>query len=148
MNKGSRRIACTSIIAALSMVVYSQVVALDVGRTTPEALQWTKLPSGLARANVVGNDKQPGIYSYRIKFPAGFKLQPHFHADDRVVTVMSGTMYIGTGEQFDEGTVTRLPEGSVFTEPAKQPHYNWAKDGEVIVQIVGHGPSATTQVKK
>jgi hypothetical protein len=31
--------------------------------------------------------------------------------------------------------------------PARQPHYEGAKDGETIVQIVGVGPSATLLVR-
>ena len=33
----------------------------------------------------------------------------------------------------------RFPAG--FRNP---PHFVWAKDGEVVIQVVGHGPSATT----
>jgi hypothetical protein len=29
-------------------------------------------------------------------------------------------------------------------EPARQPHFAWAKDGEVVLQVVGIGPSGTT----
>ena len=34
--------------------------------------------------------------------------------------------------------------GGMFTEPADLPHFAWARDGAVVVQVVGHGPSATT----
>jgi hypothetical protein len=27
------------------------------------------------------------------------------------------------------------------SEPSKAPHFSWAKDGEVIIQITGVGPS-------
>ena len=61
---------------------------------------------------------------------------------------MSGTLYVGYGEQFDESQMKALPVGSIFTEPARQPHFVWAKDGEVVIQVIGHGPSATTQVEQ
>jgi hypothetical protein len=35
------------------------------------------------------------------KLPAGIKLMPHKHPEDRVYTVMSGVFYIGLGERFD-----------------------------------------------
>ena len=41
-----------------------------------------------------------------------------------------------------------LPAGSIFTEPARQPHFVWAKDGEVVIQVIGNGPSATTQIEQ
>jgi hypothetical protein len=31
-----------------------------------------------------------------------------------------------------------------ISEPSKAPHYTWAKDGEVIIQITGVGPSGKT----
>ena len=36
---------------------------------------------------------------------------------------------------------------SIWTEPAKQPHFVWAKDGEVIIQVIGNGPSAVVPVQ-
>ena len=41
-----------------------------------------------------------------------------------------------------------LPAGSIFTEPARQPHFVWAKDGEVVIQVIGNGPSATTLIEQ
>ena len=41
-----------------------------------------------------------------------------------------------------------LPAGSIWTEPAKQPHFVWAKDGEAIIQVIGgNGPSAVFPVQ-
>ena len=37
-----------------------------------------------------------------------------------------------------------LPAGTFYSEPSKAPHYSWAKDGEVIIQITGVGPSGKT----
>jgi quercetin dioxygenase-like cupin family protein len=87
------------------------------------------------------------MYMYRVRFPANYKVQPHFHPDERVVTVISGVLYMGYGEQFDESAMKALPAGSIWTEPAKQPHFVWAKDGEAIIQVVGsNGPSGTTRI--
>jgi len=41
-----------------------------------------------------------------------------------------------------------LPAGSIWTEPAKQPHFAWAKEGEVVIQVVGgNGPSGVTRIE-
>jgi hypothetical protein len=50
----------------------------------------------------------------------------------------------GYGERFDERKMRTMPAGSVWTEPALQPHYAWAKNGEAIVEVVGIGPSGVT----
>jgi hypothetical protein len=61
--------------------------------------------------------------------------------------VISGTLYVGFGEQFDEGKMKVLPATSIWTEPAKQPHFVWAKDGEVVIQVIGNGPSGVTLIQ-
>ena len=35
----------------------------------------------------------------RVKAPAGVKLMPHRHPEDRIYTVMSGVFYIGLGDR-------------------------------------------------
>jgi hypothetical protein len=98
--------------------------------------------------NLVGDEQKPGMYVYRVRFPANFKVQPHFHPDERVVTVMSGTLYMGYGEHFDESAMKALPAGSIWTELLKQLHFVWAKDGEVVIQVVGsNGPSGVTRIE-
>ncbi|SMF24706.1 cupin domain-containing protein [Pseudogulbenkiania subflava] len=119
---------------------------LEASRLTPDELKWVVMPNGVARAYLAGDDKKPGVYAYLARIPANFKNLPHWHPDERVVTVISGTMYIGYGEQFDEGRLKALPAGSFWTEPAKQAHFTWAKTGEVVIYVVGMGPSGTTQV--
>lgn len=59
-----------------------------------------------------------------------------------------GTLLVGYGEEFDEGRMRALPAGSTFTEPARHPHFAWAKDWEVVIQVVGHGPSDTTWLRR
>ena len=115
-------------------------------RVTPDTLTWVKDPRGYEQAVVVGDPAGPGLYTAHIRFPAGLRVPPHFHPDDRIVTVLSGTVLFGYGERFDESRMQALGPGSVWTEPARQPHFAWARDGAVVLQVVGVGPSGTTPV--
>lgn len=117
-------------------------------RLAPDELAWQREPTGVERVAIAGNNEAPGVYVYRVRFPAGFRNAPHFHPDDRVVTVMSGTLSMGYGERFDETAMRSLGPGSLWTEPAGAPHFVWAHDGEVVIQVVGVGPSGTTQVAR
>ena len=117
-------------------------------RLAPEELAWRATPRGAQQVILAGDPQKAGVYVYHTRFPSGFKNPPHFHPDERVVTILSGTLLVGYGEQFDEASMKSLPAGSVFTEPAKHPHFVWAKDGDVVIQVVGHGPTATTWVSK
>ena len=100
-------------------------------------------PSG---ATVYGDPNKPGLYVIRVKFTPGLKNMPHWHQDERTVVVLSGTYYFAYGEQWDETKLKALPPGTFLTEPPKAPHYNWAKDGEVILQITGYGPTSAVSI--
>ena len=136
---------------ALALFIFSgsaQAEPLATTQLTPDRFKWDPTPFGGQKVTRVGDEQKPGIYVYRVRFPANFKVQPHFHPDERVVTVMSGTLYMGYGEQFDESAMKALPAGSIWTEPAKQPHFVWAKEGDVVVQVVGgNGPSGVTRIE-
>jgi quercetin dioxygenase-like cupin family protein len=75
-----------------------------------------------------------------VKVPAGTKLMPHRHPEDRIYTVMSGVFYIGRGHTFDGDRVTAYPPGSVIVLPGNTPHFHWAKSGEYVTQVTAIGP--------
>jgi quercetin dioxygenase-like cupin family protein len=100
---------------------------------------------GPQTAVLYGDPKKPGLYVTRVKFPSGWKDKPHWHPDEaRTVAVLSGTLYFARGEQWDESKFKAYPAGTFYSEPAKTPHFTWTKDGEVILQITGIGPSGKT----
>jgi quercetin dioxygenase-like cupin family protein len=143
------RKAATAVAAAVTLTVITgfaiaQERALGLTMVRPADLHFVAMPNGTSQADVVGSVAKAGPYAARTKLPAGLRLPPHFHPEERIVLVVSGTLYVGYGATFDEAKLTALPPGSVFTEPGKQPHFTWAKDGEVILHVTGTGPSATT----
>ncbi len=80
-------------------------------------------------------------------FPPGVMSKPHFHGETRYATVLKGTWYTGEGDVFDPGKTVPLKPGSFMKHPAGTHHYDGAKDEEVIVQLIGMGPSTTTRMK-
>jgi quercetin dioxygenase-like cupin family protein len=105
------------------------------------------LGPGAQQAVLYGDPTKPGVYVQRVKFPAGLKVMPHWHPDEwRTAVVLSGTLYFGVGEQWDESKLKAYPTGTFYSEPPKTPHFLWAKDGEVIIQTTGMGPSATNMI--
>ena len=92
-----------------------------------------------------GDPTKPGVFVTRVKFSAGWKDMPHWHPDEvRTVAVLSGTFYFGSGDKWDESKFKTYPAGTFYSEPPKAAHFTWAKDGDVIIQITGVGPSAKT----
>lgn len=114
-------------------------------RVTPEEVKWTDRPGydGVKFAVIQGDPSKPGVYVIRAKFSPGAMTRPHWHPEDRFVTVLQGTWWAGEGDTFDPDKTTPLKAGSFMMHPAKAHHYDGARDEEVIVQIIGIGPSAT-----
>lgn len=114
----------------------------------PDQMEWVDNPRvpGLGLSKIVGDAKKPGPFVHRVKFPKGRVVQAHSHPDDRTYTVLSGTWYIGWGDNYDEAKLTALPAGSFYTEPAGVPHFISTPDGEAIVQVTGTGPTAVSYV--
>ena len=97
---------------------------------------------------IYGDPSKPGLYVTRIRFSPGWKDQPHWHPDEaRTAVVLSGTFYFGAGDTWDESKFKAYPAGTFYSEPPKSPHYTWAKDGEVIIQLTGIGPTGKTFIK-
>jgi quercetin dioxygenase-like cupin family protein len=114
----------------------------------PEALEWFSPPgnAGLKAAWVVGAEQESGLYALRVRLAPGARIAPHTHPDARTSTVLSGTLYVGFGATVDETAMVAVPTGAVYVAPANQPHYLWARDGEVVYQESGVGPTRTVAV--
>src|SRR5271168_3514546 len=79
-----------------------------------EDVQWkpfAAFPPQARLAILVGDPMMPGPYVIRVKLPAGTKMMPHQHPEDRIYTVVSGVFYIGLGEVFDEHKLTAYAPG-------------------------------------
>jgi quercetin dioxygenase-like cupin family protein len=102
--------------------------------------------SGNAKVQVVtilGDASKPGAYAQLLKVGAGAQIPAHHHAGDRVGTVLKGTWHFGFGEKFDKAKLKTLPAGSVYTEPANEPHFAMTSTEPVVVLITGTGPTDT-----
>jgi quercetin dioxygenase-like cupin family protein len=136
---------------ALSGAALADLIVDEKGFATlkPGQEVWVDAPgyAGIQVMVVEGNPREPGPYVVRVKFSPGTMSTPHYHPDDRLITVIKGTWWTGKGERFDPAGTEPLPSGSFMKHPATAAHYDGAKDEEVIVQIIGVGPSDTVFFK-
>jgi quercetin dioxygenase-like cupin family protein len=137
-------------ILVLAALAVAPVLAQPPGHvvTTPDTLKWVEpatLP-GARMAVVHGDPSKEGLFVYRLKMPAQYKIPPHFHKASENVTVLAGTFWIGLGEKFDQGSGQELPMGGFVAIPPKHPHYAWAGAQETVVQVHGVGPTDLTFV--
>ena len=113
--------------------------------TAPEKIQWTG--TNPKQAILYGDPSKPGLYIVLTKWLPGGMSRPHFHPNDRYITVISGTWWVGTGPKYDPPSTVPLKAGSYVVHTGKEVHYDGAKDEEVVLQIVGMGPATSTNAE-
>jgi redox-sensitive bicupin YhaK (pirin superfamily) len=116
----------------------------------PDQLKWRD-PTGAAGVNQAvlhGNPSTTGLYVVLNRFKPGNFSRPHFHPNDRFITVVKGTWWVGTGTKFDPNNTVAMPTGTYVTHFGKEIHWDGAKDEEAWVLIVGEGPATNTRVEE
>lgn len=139
--------ACLMLATAFGVASH-RTVADGTGfvRLTPEQVHWQDLPGGYGAqiATLYGDPAGHGLYVQRVRFPPHVMDRPHWHPNDRHVTVIKGIWFTGTGAVFDPKNAVPLKPGSYMLHPAKALHWDGSdSDQEVIVQVFGIGPADT-----
>ena len=110
---------------------------------TPGDMKWgpapPALPPGAEAAVLEGDPGKSGTFVVRLKLPDGYRVPPHSHPTDELVTVISGTLMAGLGDTVNESAMHTLAAGSFAKMPANANHYVRAK-GPVVLQITATGP--------
>ncbi|MES2264856.1 MAG: cupin domain-containing protein [Pseudomonadota bacterium] len=137
--------ACLTIGAAASAAETEKKVEF-----LPGDVKYTSNPASPAQSAVLyGDPSKEGLYVLRVRIPANTRLPVHTHPDQvRIVSILSGTLYFGYGEKFEESKLIAYGPGSFYKEPIGAAHYSWTKEGEVICDVIGVGPSTTNLVKQ
>jgi len=97
------------------------------------------LPPGAKMAVLEGDPTKEGPFVVRFQFPEGYHVPPHTHPKTERVTVISGTLYLATGDALDRNSAKKLPAGSFGYWPAGMKHTAWS-EGETVIQLHGIGP--------
>jgi hypothetical protein len=142
----------TALVAMLllAMTANSRAVELDakvLAYKLPDQINWGPVtPAGNQQAILFGDPAKPGLYGVMVKWLAGNHFsKPHFHPNDRFITVLSGTWWVGSGSDFDPNSASvPMPAGSFVTHYGKQVHWDGAKDTDAVLLIVGDGPATST----
>lgn len=114
----------------------------------PNQIKWVVNNNGSAVANLVGDPSKPGLYVILNKWTPHHMSRPHFHPNDRYITVLSGTWWVGTGPKYDPDSTVPIPAGSYVTHFGKQIHWDGAKDVECVLEIVGQGPATSVPAEQ
>jgi mannose-6-phosphate isomerase-like protein (cupin superfamily) len=137
----------TPSLAALALIV---LPAVSNAQTPAPALAWgpapAVFPAGARMAVLQGDPSQPGLFTVRLELPNGYRVQPHLHPTDEMLTVISGTFLLGMGDTLDPARTTVIDAGGFGTVEAKMHHYAIAR-GRTVVQVHAMGPFVLTYVR-
>ena len=145
---------CKLLCAALMTLPLAATTTSTAAELDPKAVVF-KLPDQTlghcdsGRQSTSGAVRDPSKPGYtaadQMAGPAITSAAAHFHPNDRYITVLSGTWWVGSGPDFDPNkSSVPMPAGSVVTHYAKQVHWDGAKDTDAVLLIVGEGPATST----
>ncbi len=152
MTSQFRHIGAAIAFGAVALaVVPARAVELDpkaVIYKLPDQIEW-KGSGGNRNAVLMGDPAKPGPYVVMVKWLAGNNFsRPHFHPNDRFITVLKGTWWVGTGNKFDPANTVPMPAGTFVTHFGKEVHWDGAKEEDAVLLIVGEGPATSTRVEE
>src|SRR5665213_3539045 len=81
----------------------------------PNQIPWVEDAGGSSRVTLRGDVTKPGPYIVLLRWHAHHMSHPHFHPNDRYITVLSLTWWVGTGSRFDPDSTVPVPAGSFVT---------------------------------
>lgn len=112
-------------------------------RLNEDELAWKdgppSLPAGAQMAVLAGDPHKEGLFTIRLKVPRGYKILPHWHPTDEILTIIDGNLAMGTGERFDTTKAKELKRGGYCYLPAEHRHFAYAVEA-TIVELTSPGP--------
>ena len=134
-------------LAAFSLVAPVAAPAMDAMEKVlflnSDDMHWQDpppgLPSGAKVSVLLGDPTKPGPFVVRISTSGEYVIKPHYHSRAEALTVLYGTLFMGTGSEFDPATAHTINAGGFHYLPAKSPHYAFTRTPTVI-EIHGEGP--------
>ena len=149
LSRSVRWFVCGVSAYVFSAVAYGQAgppsskfLALQPGDMRPA--------DGTTQKVISGDPSKPGMYVVQNTFAPGRIGRPHYHDQDRYITVIKGTWWVSLGPEsdvYDPSKMVAMKAGSFVFHPAFGHHYDGAKDEEAVVRIMGMGPVTTKQLE-
>jgi hypothetical protein len=142
-------LACVAAGCATTAENTGRIDPASVSFIEPKDIKWVANAAGTAEQAVLyGDPSKPGLYIIRYKWKSGNMSRPHFHPNDRLIVVLSGIWWVGTGEVFDPSSTVPMRAGTYVTHYGKKIHYDGAKDEDAIIEVHGIGPATSTPAER
>ena len=141
----SHRIITLIVAVGMGLMAWPFAQAQEGGHILLKSadIKWTdappSMPPGAQIAVIEGDLKKAEPFAFRLKLPANYKIAPHTHPAIEHVTVLSGTFYMGAGDQLDLEKAVALTPGSFAAFQPGHSMFAWTEE-ETVVQVHGVGP--------
>jgi len=105
--------------------------------------KWEKGPdfleSGAEMQPLEKETKEKGMSSIKIKLPEGYKIPPHWYKDKVRIDVLSGVLYMGSGDRLDKENAKPVKAGNFRVLPPEMHSYGFV-DGPAIIKLTTVAP--------
>ena len=142
---------CTNLIKLVPFIVAVLGVSTAHAQqtaTTADVLKWVSapasLPAGAKVAILQGDPARSGAFTFRLKMPAGYQLQPQSSPAINRMFVVSGALNFGSGDKFDSARTLPLYAGYAHW-PNNGSYFAFTRE-ETVIEIEGVGPWAVNYV--
>src|SRR5262245_58268541 len=138
-----------SLVLALAMLGHAaELNPAALVYQLPDQIRWNApSPEGVQNAVLMGDPSKSGLYVQRTKWLKGNHFsRPHFHPNDRFITVIGGSWWMGSGTNFDPDNSVPLPIGTFVTDFGKQVHWHGVRNEDASIVLFVDGPGTSTQV--
>src|ERR1043165_1913644 len=132
------RISLVTISTLVWLLAANAFAAATNAPTTPlerhsgyifQEFQWNDapatLPTGAQIALLESGPDKAGLFTVRLKLPAGYRVPPHWNPVDEHITVISGLLNVGMAPKYDASNSRAMAAGSFALMPAKMHHAMW-----------------------
>src|SRR5437870_2713018 len=105
-----------AVLAALAWPAFAAPDPAVLPYKLPAQIAWQGDPTkGPQYYPVWGDPHDPGPYAILLRWGPHVMSPPHIEGRERIITVLSGTFWVGTGDSGDPKAMMAMPAGSVLT---------------------------------
>ena len=139
------KVSVRSWLALALVVVAGAALVAQSGHVmqTAAELKWGPappfIPAGAQIAVLSGDPSKPAPYTVQLKFPANYTVMPHSHPTDENVAILSGELFMGTGDKLNKPSAKAMGPGGYSLVPANSSHFVYTKAATTIL-LYGTGP--------
>lgn len=137
LQNQAQKISLAFIIFATSLMGWQGVQADDakVVQVNPAQMKWEPYGNSIQRVVIAGDPKKPHCPgTILIKSAAHTKIPPHGLDQERIATVISGTVDVGIGDTWDDSKLVKMTPGSYWIMPPGVSSFK-KNDEEAIYQL-------------